>query len=256
MKDWEIALEKFLKPWRENKDVSGITVCGSYVTGNSTKHSDVDIQIILKRGCKWRERGNKIVEGILMEYFANPPEQIEGYLKSDYKKRRILEAHMLSTGKILLDKDGEIKKLKSLAGQYLKKSFEEIPGFKIEFSKYHFFDMLDNLEEVYHRNTSDFDFVYYNFLNTLFDSYCEFLAYSYITENKVLRFLTDEKDKIKYKVKDFPDKVFAGMFIKAIKEKNKKKKLDLFSKLVKHVQNKMGGFNIDGWKMRSPVEVK
>jgi predicted nucleotidyltransferase len=256
MKNWEVALDKFLKPWKENKEVIGIVVCGSYITGSPTKHSDIDLHIVLKRGCSWRERGNKIVDGILMEYFANPPEQIEKYMESDYKKRRTMDAHMFSTGKVLFDKDGEVEKLRVLARSYLKKSFDKMPSFKVEFGKYHLFDMADNLEEVFNRNTPDFDFVYFNFLNNLLEYYSEFLSFHLIGENKVYRFLTDKNDQKKYLIKKFSDENFRKRFVSAMCCKNKKDMLKEFKYLANYVQNKMGGFNIDGWKMRSPVDVK
>lgn len=253
---WEIALNKFLEEWKTNPEVSGIIVCGSYITGNPTKNSDIDLHIVLKNGCKWRERGNKIVNGILIEYFANPPEQIKKYLESDRNKRRKIDAHIFTTGKIILDKEGEVKKLKELAKEYLKRSFEEAPSFKIEFGKYHIWDMMDNLEEVYNRKTPDFNFVYHSFLNVIFETYAEFKKYPKTVENKIYRFLTDKKDQKKYLIHPFQDKKFVAIFTKAIQEKNKDKMLEIFNKLAIHVQNKMGGFNIDGWKMRSPVDLK
>jgi predicted nucleotidyltransferase len=253
---WEIALEKFLKKWKENKDVSGIIVCGSYITGNPTKNSDVDIQIILKRGCEWRERGNKIVDGILMEYFANPPERIIGYLEDDEKRRRKIEAHMLTSGKVILDKDGEVEKLKEIAKEYLKKKFKKMSVASIEICKYHLWDMTDNLEEVYSRNLGDFLYVYYNFLREVLNIYTEFLRHPEYNEHKALRFLSDKKDQQKYNIPELADRAFTNIFISAMKEKNDKQRLDIFIKLVKHVQNKMGGFNIDGWKLRSSLEVK
>jgi hypothetical protein len=196
------------------------------------------------------------VDGILMEYFANPPEKIIEYLNDDEKRRRKIEAHMLTTGKIIFDKDGEVKKLKEIAKNYLNKKFEKMPSFKIELNKYHLFDMADNLEEVYRRKTPDFVFVYHTFLKNILDTYCEFLGYYSISENKILRFLSDKKDKKKYHISDFPDRKFVAMYLEAIKEKDKSKMLKIFNKLVKHVQDKMGGFKIDGWKFRSSALVK
>lgn len=256
MEKWEIALEKFLKDWKENKEVTGVIVCGSYITGNPSKHSDIDLHIILKRGCNWRERGNKIINGILIEYFANPPEQVDKYMLNDYKNRRQMDAHMFATGKIVLDKEDEVKKLKETAKQYLNKGYGEMPNFKIELNKYHLFDMYDNLEEVYDRKAPDFQFVYYNFLNKVFEIYSEFLKFVKIGENKTYRFLTEKKDQKKYLISEFPDKEFKKIIIRAIDERKDKNKLVLFKKLTKHVQNKMGGFNIDGWKLRSPVDIK
>jgi predicted nucleotidyltransferase len=251
---WEIALDKFLKDWKYNPDVSGIILAGSYVTGNPSKNSDLDIQIILKRGCEWRERGNKIVNGFLMEYFANPPERIIGYLKDDQKRRRKIEAHMLATGKIILDKDGEAKKLKEIAKKYLKKEFDKMQTPKVELNKYHLWDMSDNLEEVYRGALGDFSYVYFTFLKNLINIYSEFLGEPDYHENKTLRFLTNKNDRKKYSIVEFKDRVFSILFVKAIKEKSDKKRLELFNKLAKHVQSKMGGFEIDGWKFRSSAK--
>jgi len=251
---WEIALEKFVNTWKNKKDVSGIIVAGSYITGNPTKHSDLDVPIVLKRGCKWRQRGNEIIDGILIEYFANPVEKIQEYMENDNKKRRKIDAHMFSTGKIVLDKEGEVKRLKTLAKKYLNKKFEKTPKFKNELNKYGLFDDADNLEEVYDRGNPDFEFVYYNYLNKLFDRYSEFLEYDKFSENKIFRFLTDNKDREKYLIKEYPDKVFAQMFLEAIKERDKSKMLQIFNKLAKYIQNKMGGFKLDGWKLKSAVD--
>jgi predicted nucleotidyltransferase len=60
------TVEKFLEEWGHNKEIIGVVVCGSYVTGNPTKHSDIDLQIILDEGIKWRERGNRIINGIFL----------------------------------------------------------------------------------------------------------------------------------------------------------------------------------------------
>lgn len=46
-------------------------VCGSYITGNPSTHSDLDVHIILNENVNYRERGNKIVDGLLIEYFKD-----------------------------------------------------------------------------------------------------------------------------------------------------------------------------------------
>lgn len=50
MQNWETALKKFLKSWKNKKEVVGALVCGSFVVGNPTKHSDIDLHIVLKDG--------------------------------------------------------------------------------------------------------------------------------------------------------------------------------------------------------------
>lgn len=79
MERWEEALDKFLSEWRRRDYVVGALVCGSYVTGSPTARSDIDVHIILAEESDWRERGNRYVDGCLIEYFANPPRQIRTY---------------------------------------------------------------------------------------------------------------------------------------------------------------------------------
>ncbi len=256
MTKWGKAAEKFLEPWERNKDVTGIILCGSYITGGHTKSSDVDIQIILKEGCKWRERGNKIVDGVLMEYFANPVENILRYFEEDNKKRKKTFAHMFATGKINLDKNGDAKRLKEKGKEYLKKKFDKSSKLEVELDKYALFDMEDNLEEVYNRKTLDFSFVYNNFLKNVLEIYSDYLGYPTISSHKVFRFLTSRGDQDKYCVPSFPDEKFKNMFIGAMKETKRERMINNYKKLSGYVQKKMGGFNIDGWKLRSPAKKK
>ena len=65
-----------------------------------------------------------------------------------------------------------------------------------------------------------------------------------------------DKDKIKYRLSDFPDKVFLEKYVKAISLKDKVEMMKEYKQITKYVLNKMGGFNINGWKLKSPVEKK
>jgi len=100
----EIALQKFLSKRENKKEVIGALVCGSYITGNPSKHSDIDLHIILKKDTKRRERGNEYVDGILIEYFANPVSSLTKYFESDYKANKKITIHMIASGKVLFDK--------------------------------------------------------------------------------------------------------------------------------------------------------
>ena len=73
MEPWERALTVFLEEWKNREDVIGAIVCGSYVTGNPSLHSDIDVHIILSDKVNWRTRGNVVVNNYLIEYFVNPP---------------------------------------------------------------------------------------------------------------------------------------------------------------------------------------
>ncbi len=248
---WEIALEKFIKKWENKKNVTGALVCWSYITGNPSKHSDIDIHIILDSKTLRRERGNKIVDGVLIEYFANPIKRHHEYLEEDIKSRRKINSHMFTTGKIIFDKNGDLKKLIQYSKKYFTKKNLKQNKTQTELAKYHIWDMCDNLEEVFEDNTKEFFFVFYNDLNDLFETYAKFLQFDSLPIHKLKRFLVDEKDKKKYHIKNFPDEKFVKMYINAINIKDKSKMMKEYQKLTNHILDKMGKFNVDGWKIRT-----
>lgn len=251
---YEIALRKFLDNWPDKDKISGVLVCGSFVTGGASKHSDVDVQIILDNKVKWRERGNKVVDGFLIEYFANPAYRCEGYFKDDYSRNRTVTAHMFSTGKMLFDKTGDLSKLVKIANKFLKKSFSKQKSALVELNKYHLWDELDNLGETLEKNPNGFYFVYYSGLRDIYEIYSKYCKMNVAQIHKIERFLTEKRDKEKYLIEDFLDKKFVSLFSKALNLDSKNKMFIAYRKLCLHVFKKMGGFEIDGWKVRSPAK--
>lgn len=161
---------------------------------------------------------------------------------------------MFCTGKVLFDKTGELKKLIKDSRKYLFKKYPKQNKIQIELAKYHLWDMLDNLEELFETDGGEFFFVLYNYLNQLFETYAKFLQFDSLPVHKLRKFLVDEKDKEKYHIGDFPDKKFVKMYVNAINIKNKSKMMKEYQNLTKYVLEKMGGFNIDGWKIKSPAK--
>ena len=107
--DWKVKLDKFLFEWEYMEDTIGILVCGSFITGEPSAHSDLDVHIILSNDVDYRERGNRIIDGLLIEYFANPPKQISKYFENDYREICPMSQTQFITGRILLDKTGVVQ---------------------------------------------------------------------------------------------------------------------------------------------------
>jgi predicted nucleotidyltransferase len=253
--EWKKALSKFIAPWKKRNDVVGALVCGSYVTGNPSRHSDIDVQILLDGKVKWRERGNKIVDGFLIEYFANPLPQNFKYFERDYlRDRDRTNAHMFLTGEVLFDKNGDMETLVQAAGKWEKKKFSKLDNGGVERAKYSVWDNRDNLEEVFERGSDDFYLVYYDYLRNLLEIYAQFLTYPRIKTRKALKFLSSTKERAKYRLEDFPDKRFVALFMKAVVLKDRKKMMNEYRSVAEHVLKEMGGFEIDGWKLRSDLE--
>ena len=193
--NWEIVLQKFIKQRENKKEVIGALVCGSYITGNPSNHSDIDIHFLLDEKTSWRERGNEVIDGILIEYFANTTKRHHQYLEDDFNSRRRINAHMFCTGKVLFDKTGELEELIQYSKKYLKKKNPKQNMTQIEIAKYHIWDMCDNLVEVFDSKSEEFSFVFFNCLKDLFESYAKFLQFDSIPIHKLRLFLINEKDK-------------------------------------------------------------
>ncbi|MGF2616607.1 nucleotidyltransferase domain-containing protein [Rossellomorea aquimaris] len=254
MQNWRKALEIFLNDFHYTSDLAGALVCGSFVTGNPSARSDIDVHLILREGKEWRERGNKIVGGYLIEYFCNPPVQIRKYFEEDYNSRTTHAAVQFATGEILWDKEGTVEGLKEEAGVWLGKPFNKIGDIELEFMKYSIWDTLDNLQDMHEKEEAEIMFVYQNSLNILFDQYCRFLSVEEIPFYQVGAYLNDKRYLKKYLKNPFPDEEFSQLFQKAMKISQAGQMTEMYEKLSKYVLSKLGGFSIDGWKMNSQIE--
>jgi predicted nucleotidyltransferase len=255
MEKWEIALNKFIATWKNKKEVIGFLVCGSYVTGNPSKHSDIDLHIILSDKTNWRERGNKIIDGYLIEYFANPIKQIKSYMKNSFNENTNMEQVQFATGKIIIDKTKDVKKLKLLAKNYMKKKFSKPSKISIELNKYFLNESIEKLQELYETNSKSFEISYYNKLLENFNLYSKFISERKYKAHKIYELLTTNAKK-KYLLKEYKDKTYLKLFLNCINAKTNKQKILSFKNITTYALNKMGKFNIDGWKIKTPLDLK
>jgi predicted nucleotidyltransferase len=65
--NWQEKLDIFTKDFEHMPSVIGILVCGSYITGSPTNHSDLDVHMVLDNSVNFRESGNKVIDGLLIE---------------------------------------------------------------------------------------------------------------------------------------------------------------------------------------------
>lgn len=255
MKSWETALDQFLVNWRQRKEVIGIVVCGSYITGNPSKRSDIDVHIIIQDECDWRERGNQVVNGFLIEYFVNPPKQIRSYYVEDFKDRRTMSMVQFMTGKVIQDKVGAVKELIEEAHVWKEKQYEPVKAPIAELKKYELWDTLDNLLDCYEEGRSDFNVVFYHSLQRLYCVYSSLLCIEEIPYYQLSRYFTDPNYLKKYMKEPFPDMYFSQRFINAMTAENQDEKIRIFTELTEHVLHTFGGFDIDGWRIRSELSL-
>lgn len=255
MERWEAALHEFLKDWKDRNDVIGLLACGSYITGGPSSHSDIDLHVILAEGTDWRERGNRVINGFLIEYFANPPGQIRRYFSGDYNDNCKDAATQFVTGRIYLDKNGLVAKLKTEASTWLSKPFLPMDPRSVDFAKYGLWDNLDDLEDACEQNRFDCVFVYHHMLRHLYETYARYLAQPVIGFSKQMKCLSCPEDaRIKYLMEPFPDQRFVSMLASAITEASPTGMSQCGKDLTCYVLDALGGFDIDGWCFRSPAQ--
>ncbi len=248
--NWEEKLTKFLNAFEHKDDLIGVLVCGSYITGNPTCHSDLDVHLILNEKVDYRERGNRYVDGLLIEYFANTPNQIRSYFKRDYEDMKPMCQVQFITGKIIFDDTGEVLKLKETAEEMLKRNFSDIDVSIDELKKYSIWDMLDDLQDMYENNREDFDLVYYINLDTLLNTYMRLNRMPY-NKKTILGNIKSEIVRSKYLLKEIPDVNVRELIIKCITNKDKKIRLENYEKITKIVLEMVDGFDVSKFTFKS-----
>ncbi|WP_260982751.1 hypothetical protein [Lysinibacillus fusiformis] len=84
--------------------------------------------------------------------------------------------------------------------------------------------------------------------------YGQFLNIATIPTYQIHTYLVDPIYLQKYMKSAFPDERFKQMFLHALNENNAEQMLESLETLVSYVLKQMGGFHIDGWHVKSPIE--
>lgn len=251
---WTEALDAFLKPWTGKPIVVGALVCGSFVTGSPSPRSDIDVHLVLSDKARWRERGNRIIRGYLIEYFANPAAQILKYFEQDFKEQSYMAPTMFVTGRILLDRTGAVAKLVKKAESFRAKPFPALSRIDRELKKYALWDNLDNLEDSFTRRAPDFSYQFFALLSALYRTYATFLRYPVSGPSKVYGTLSDARTRENYRLRAYPDATFSKQFCAALTAPSPRAQMAAARRLTRHVLARMHGFSVDGWRLRSPVD--
>ena len=254
MINWEEKLNIFLSGFEHAKDIDGILVCGSYITGNPSNHSDLDVHIILDDNVGYRERGNRIIDGLLIEYFSNPPKQILKYFDGDMEDNSLMSQVQFATGKIILDKSGAVKSLKEKALSMIDDFYKNENQAMSESTKYSCWDMLDNLQDAFENNKPDFDILYFNLLNWLISAYMNSINRPYKL-NTIFGNITSKIVRDKYLLRELPDANINELIVRCIKAVDRYEKMKLYQSLTNEIINKFGGFDVDKYKLKSDVEI-
>ena len=252
MKDWKFAVNKFLEQYKDEDYFLGAILTGSYATGNNSVNSDIDIFIVTKDSTTWRERGNKLVDGFMIEYFINPVKKVLDEFNNGFDDYNIATTLIFAGSKILYDKDGTIEKLVNIAKKDLNKELNPISEFKWKMNCYTIWHSFYELESKYIK-CEDIDFTYNMFLNDIIKSYFLNNGIPILPVYKIEKILTNEEYRNKYNIKKLPDDVFIDKLLKCFSEKDYDKKFYCAKDIYNYYMKKNPNFDINNFKYRSNV---
>jgi len=250
MKDFDKAYLKFLNKYKDEPWFEGAILCGSYATGNNDENSDIDIFIISNDSEDWRERGNIIVNGFMIEYFINPVRQVKNEITEELNSLSRHTSNMFNQGKIIEDKNGKVCELKELAKKTLLTKTQS-NEYRYLINCYLVWERFDEVESKYLKG-EDLDLSYYYFLQGAIDciSYNKQLG-SY-SINKLEKFLYNAEFRKNYGIKQFFNNKEQNILKKCLTEKEQQQKYSNARTLYEYICKEFN-FDITKFSYRSKI---
>jgi Icc-related predicted phosphoesterase len=247
----EDVINLFLEPYLADNNIQAAILTGSYAQGNQNKYSDIDIFIISSDTLNWRERGTKIFSNYSFEYFINPPKII---IKEMEELKSMATVVIIANGKEIFDKTGIVKQLKEKAFRIIKNPIDPINNIEIEMIKYYLNNHYDQLTRAYEIGTNEFHFLYYTYLEYIIYSYGKYNGIALSPKTKIYQYIFDEEYYLNKDLKKIDDNNFLEILKRCMKNNKNEIMYKNITELKNYLLNLVGGFNIDGWKMRGKIE--
>jgi predicted nucleotidyltransferase len=238
------VLKIFVDKHKKNPNVLAVLVSGSYIHQTPDKNSDLDVYVLLEKA-KMRERGNTWINGVEIEYFVNPVNQVRYYFETETGSKAPCTAHMFANSKILYQKDKTINQLIKEAKAILKKKMPTMKKMDLEFARYGIDDTQKDLEDVYlKKDIFSFSLVANNLLQECLDLFF-----------KVHRISKEKSKRLQKQLKSI-DKNFEKLYTSALIEKDIDKQYNHINKLVNYIEKLIGGKRPKEWILRSECTAK
>ena len=221
----------------ENKHVLGIFFYGSFLTGYNNKNSDIDLHVIFDDSDpKHLIRGSKHIEGIRIEYFEKPLNDLYLSIDNDYQNQNNALLSIIGTSKIIFDKDGSLKELQEYA---LYKFSNPLPILENEDAR-EYVSIINNRMEKLRKAAEDdspyFFHLYHLTLEKIRKFYHRLNGLPEVQTSKVFRVYTDENYRKSFYKEKIPELEFVSLYLDAITDTSldKKKKLDKVNQLFEY----------------------
>jgi hypothetical protein len=122
-------------------ELLGVLATGSHIHGRPDPTSDLDLHVVIS--APRRQRRNRVVDGIEVEMFINPPFRIRRYFGGG----RGCEEHQCAFGRVIYDPLGEVAALRSEAAALWEVGPEPVATSRAWEHRYHPADLLWDLQD-------------------------------------------------------------------------------------------------------------
>lgn len=252
MDKWKMAVEEFLQPYINKDYFVGAILTGSYATGNNHADSDIDLFIITKDTTDWRERGNRLINGMMIEYFINPIRQIVSEMDTGFDNNNIATTLMFAGSRILYDTDDIIKGLVERAKDDLTKEIAPISAYSWNMNCYNVWHSFYELTSK-HKKRIDIEFSYNMFLNNIIKAHFANNQIPYLPVHKTERILSDSAYRERYNLKKLPEKEFTDKLLACFTAKEYNDKYICAEELYNYYMGVNPDFDINNFSFRSKI---
>lgn len=223
MADVSSIIEKFIadRKYLENKHVLGMFFYGSYLTGLNHKDSDIDLHIIFDdTDPKHLIRGSQYIDGIQVEYFEKPLNDLYLSVDNDFENRNAAWLSIVGTSKIIFDKTGDLKKLQEYTISKFKKPLPKLDDDTAKEYVSIINNRMEKLKQSLDNNIPNFTHLYHLTIEKIRKFYHNINGLALVSTSKVFRIYTDEKYRASYSGYAIPEQEFIDLYIDAITDTN------------------------------------
>ncbi|WP_298519819.1 nucleotidyltransferase domain-containing protein [uncultured Kordia sp.] len=233
-------LESYVSTLKENTEIIGVFLVGSYATGEFSDTSDIDIKIILNAHSKKHYKGVEVCDGFYISYSAYSVIEAYDYFYSQLRSYSKFQARMLSQGIILYDTTGEMKHLQAEANLVMQLPFIPQSLVSLQLEAYTLWKYKDALLQdclgVYTQKE------FYVFLEKALILYAKLLHIECIFQYpffKMERYVHDANFREKYMIPKFPDTAFINSFQQGITQTSRGAQKNTVQQLFGYIKEKL-----------------
>ena len=212
-------IEKFINEmgYLNDEHVLGCFFYGSFLTGYNNPDSDIDLHIIFDNSKPKRLiRGNKCINGVRVEYFEKPINDLYLSIDNDFNNQDNALLSIIGTSKIIFDKTGELKILQKYA---VNKFSKPLPPLDIEDAKERdsiLNNSMEKLEKAANNNDPYFYHLYHITIEKIRKFYHQLNGMPAVQTSKVFRVYTDEAYRKSFYKDNIPEQEFVDMYLDAV----------------------------------------